>query len=85
MKTGINPENCKQRRLFYCYQAADGQGETRHAQVVMRELAEKHSFKILCAIPQSLGRGWDFWIGFETAPNLPHYFNEGDWKPVGEY
>jgi len=84
MIRGINPDNPKQARVFFDMIDADKVGEHRHPQIVMKEISEKHHFKIISCVPQSLFDGWDFWIEFDTFPELPPLFRKVDWKPVGE-
>ena len=81
---GTNPENNKQRRVFFCAFTAADIGEKRHPQKVMAELAEKYQFKILSEIPQSMFDGWDIWIESSEAVELPKYLKVAQWKPVGQ-
>ena len=79
----INPSNDKEGRLFYCLRTANENGEKRHPVIVMQELAIKYNFEIIGKVPQSLFDGWDFWIKFETKPNLPPFFyTDIPWKSV---
>ena len=60
--------------IFYWMQTAYmGFGETRHPEIVMKELAKKHDFKILEATPYTILNGWKYVIEFENAPILPGY------------
>lgn len=84
---GINPQNHAQRRVFYDLNMAGDKGEARHPMVVMRELAQKHGFTLIGAVPQSLFDGWDFWIESTNIAvlDLPCFFRERiPWKPVGQ-
>ncbi len=81
---GTNPDNPKQRRLFFDMIDAYEFGEKRHPQIAMKELAEKCKFKIIGCVPQSLFDGWDFWIEFDEEPILPPIFRSVPWKPIGE-
>jgi hypothetical protein len=81
---GINQDNPKQARVFYDLFEAYKYGERRHPQIVMKELAERHGFRILGKVPQTLFDGWDYWIEFETPPDLPPIFRDVPWKGIGE-
>ena len=81
---GVNPENDKQRRVFFCGWSANNVGEKRHPQIVMAELAKKYNFKILACVPQSIADGWDFWIESDEIMDLPDYLCDFIWKPVGK-
>ena len=84
---GINPENKKQARIFYCYLEANNLSEDRHACIVIEELSKRHKFKVLRAIPQTLFNGWDFWVEFDFYPTadycLPSYCRKVKWKGIG--
>lgn len=89
MKGGnmINPDNPKQARVFYYLQDAPfSPGKLfYHPQRVMKRLSKELNFIILDSIPQTIADGWDFWIEFETMPELPPFIsNKVPWKPVGE-
>jgi hypothetical protein len=82
----VNPENKNQARVFYCLRTANENGAKEHPQTVMIELGISHNFKILKSVPQSAADGWDFWIEYEEAPNLPKYFRGNlSWTPIGQY
>jgi hypothetical protein len=81
---GINPDNPKQGRVFLSLFAAYDAGEKRHAEEIIKDLASKLNFKVLESLPQSIVDGWDFWIEFEVAPELPAYFRNVPWKPIGQ-
>lgn len=82
--TGRNPENQSQRRVFFHAYAAYDVGEKRHPLTVMQELAERHGFRTLAAVPQSLFDGWDFWIEECAAPVAAPYLLDYPWKPIGQ-
>ena len=87
MKTILarNPANRNEAHVFYDMMEAGIHGETRHPQVVVRELSHRLNFDILDAVPQSLFDGWSFWIRFYEAPDLPfELFRAVNWIPVGE-
>jgi hypothetical protein len=60
-------------KLFYCYQSAHEAGEKRHAQPVVRELAEQQGFTIERAQAESLYDGWVFFIACTDLPILPSF------------
>ena len=78
-----NPSNPSQRRVFFHGQSASEAGENRHPQIVMTELAQRHGFRILSAIPQSMHDGWDFWIE-GSAPIILPYLLDYQWKSIGQ-
>ena len=65
--------------LFFCLRTAFENGEDRHPQKVMKELAYKLNFKILGALPQTAGDGWDFFVEYITMPKFPKYLLKNDW------
>ena len=83
----INPNNKNQARLFYdLIDATRKAKESRHPQIVMKELSIKNNFTILGAVPQSLFDGWDFWIERDDIEliDLPdELFCDYPWKPIG--
>ena len=83
----INPDNRNQARLFFCMYSARDNKEDRHPQIVMNDLAIKHKFKILGAVPQTAFDGWDFWVEFddiEEIHELPPLFRFLEWKPINQ-
>jgi len=81
MKT--NPNNSKQARLFFSYMSAALEyKENRHADIVMKELAEKNNFKVISKVPQTLFDGWEYWIEFDEEPELPGFVENVIWEPV---
>lgn len=83
---GINPDNKLQSFYHYDLQEKDKQGVSDHPQDDMKRLSNELGFKILDAIPQSMGDRWDIWIESESEkqPEVPDYFFAANWKPVGE-
>lgn len=81
----VNPKNPNQMSLFFCSRTADDLGENRHPQIVMRELSEKHGFKVIGKTPQSLFDGWSFWIEYDKKEpkDLPRYLRDVSWSEVG--
>jgi hypothetical protein len=84
IERGLNPTNKKQARVFFSYLSAEDAGEARHAETVMTELAAEKGFAVIGKCPQTLFDGWDYWIEFHTAPELPLFFQDSPWKPVGQ-
>lgn len=82
----FNPENKRQMCLFYDLQTASEEGDNRHPQIVIRELAKSLGFTVLYSLPQSIVCGWDFWIEAESpeALALPAMLTPHPWKPVGQ-
>ena len=83
---GQNPDNDKQYHVFFDLISAHLSGESRHPQIVMKELSRQFDFTILDAVPQSLFDGWSFWIEFNREPKdlPPQYFREGvGWISIG--
>ena len=83
---GLNPSNKNQAHLFFYSLAAHKNGEDRHPQIVMNEMAEELGFVILDKIPQSMHDGWSFWIEGENLAQhvLPDYFMEHvKWFKIG--
>lgn len=64
------------QRVFLSLHAAHDSGDDRHAQVIMRELAARHGFQIVQAIPQSLFDGWEFVVETERAVAWPPFVRE---------
>jgi hypothetical protein len=68
-----------ERRVFLNLWAAYDAGDKRHAQVIMRELAEKHGFGIIEAIPQSIADGWEFRLDVDGDVPWPSFVREGNY------
>jgi hypothetical protein len=78
-----NPGNPKQARVFFSYMSAMIEhNETRHADIVMKEIADKNNFKIIGKVPQTLFDGWEYWIEFDKEPELPGFVRNINWEPL---
>lgn len=84
MQDNINPNNSHQARVLLSSQSQFMAGEERHPQIIFKELAEKLEFKILASVPQTMFDCWEFWIEFKEYPELPDYFYQNGWSPVGQ-
>jgi hypothetical protein len=61
------------KHLRFCYETAQREfGETRHAQVVMKELGITYQ----CVTPQSMSDSFWFWNCENIPDNLPKYISE---------
>lgn len=65
-----------ERRVFLNLWSAYDAGDKRHAQIIMAELAERHGFKILEGIPQSIADGWEFVIDANGDVPWPSFVRE---------
>lgn len=63
---------------YDCYGAAMGSKETRHAQLVMRELGITYQH----ATPQSMGDQWWFWNCENVPETLPQFIKEVKLDPM---
>ena len=75
-----NPDNPRQRRLFY----AMPHDVQTHPQRFMRALAGKIGAVILGSVPQSAGDGWDFWVDVDPNADLDWIGDTAPWKPIGQ-
>jgi len=66
------------KHLRYEYNPAWDAGETRHAQMVMKELGVSYQY----AVPQSIGEQWWFWNCENIPEKLPAYITELNISPV---
>jgi hypothetical protein len=66
------------RHLRYELQTADELGESRHAQVVMKDLGINYFH----STPQSLGDQWWFWCCENVPDQLPPYLTVLDLDPM---
>jgi hypothetical protein len=66
------------KHLRYDLRGADESGESRHAQVVMKDLGIKY-FR---STPQSLGDQWWFWCCENIPDPLPPYLTDLNLDPM---
>jgi hypothetical protein len=74
----VGPKGTKTHyaRVMYNYQAAEDYGEHRHAQTVMKELADSRGFRITHASAHPQAGGWYFELESDKLilmPELPPY------------
>ena len=69
------------KHLRFDYMEANlGCNETRHAQVVMKELGITYQH----STPQSMGDQFWFWNCENVPENLPKFITIADWNPMGK-
>jgi len=78
-----NPNNPKQRRLFYHTIAAEEffHGEM-HPTTGMNYLATIYNFTILKAVPQSMYDGWEMWVECEEGEDIPEWLDSVRWTEI---
>lgn len=59
------------------------QGSDEHAPEAMRRLSADLGFRIVAAMPQSLGDQWWFWIEHDgPRPEFPEHIRYGEWMEL---